>query len=58
MKTITRTKAKELIKEKINDSLQMILIDVESFEYGEFTPYELVEKIKEEINKINKLIKQ
>ena len=52
MKTINRT------KEKINDRLQMILLDVESFEYGEFTPYELVKKIKEEIKKINKLIKQ
>ena len=52
MKTINRT------KEKINDSIQVILINVESFEYGELTPYELVKKIKEQINKITKLLKQ
>ena len=52
MKTINRA------KEKINDRLQIILLNVESFEYGELTPYELVKKIKEEIKKINKLIKQ
>ena len=46
MQTINRT------KEKINDRLQMILLDVESFEYGELTPYELVKKIKEKINKL------
>lgn len=54
MKTIYKHKEKE----KINDSVQMILIDIVSFKYGEFTSFELVEKIKEEINKINKLLKQ
>ena len=54
MQTINKHKANE----KINDSVQMILIDIVSFEYGEFTPYQLVEKIKEEINKINKLLKE
>tara|TARA_R110001592_G_scaffold12808_1_gene60354 strand:- start:673 stop:840 length:168 start_codon:yes stop_codon:yes gene_type:complete len=51
MQTINRT------KEKINDSLKMILMYVEIFEDGEFTPYQLVERIKEQINKINNLTK-
>ena len=52
MQTINRNKA------KINESLQIILIDIEIFEDGEFTPYQLVERIKEQINKINNFTKQ
>tara|TARA_R110002095_G_scaffold138510_1_gene120072 strand:- start:452 stop:610 length:159 start_codon:yes stop_codon:yes gene_type:complete len=52
MQTINRNKA------KINESLQIILIDIEIFEDGEFTPYQLVERIKEQIKKINNFTKQ
>jgi len=43
-----------LIVPKINpfDSIKMILMDIEIFEDGDFTPYELVERIKEQLNKI------
>jgi len=42
----------------VNDSVKMMLIDIEIFEEGDYTPYELVERIKEELDKINNIIKK
>ena len=44
-------------KWNINDSVKMMLIDIEIFEEGDYTPYELVERIKEELDNITKLTK-
>ena len=56
-KVISKTEYKYPYKWNVNDSVKMILIDIEIFEEGAHTPYELVERIKEELDKINNIIK-
>ena len=56
-KTIDMKEHKYPYQWNTNDSIKMILIDIEIFEDGDYTHYKLVERIQEQLNKIIELNK-